>query len=592
MNTTEVQDRSYSLNALDNELTVRRIERFLNSVELRELRDDETEEELRTELVNNVLANLKLLRDEDDQEERIQYLESLRDRLNSLLSDRSGTFSREIQDSRATNRANLLIRMLPQGFIPETMLDIGVGDGSITSAIQRHYNLPKDKVFGTDIVTPREEPSFTFNLVDGSDLPFNDNSFDLITANMVLHHVDDLDGLLQEIRRVLRPNGYLVISEHDILSNMNSEDISGLTSEEWREYVSSFLDIVHLLYEVILSDPQETEPQEFEESFRRNYLSSEEWKNLLESAGFSLNQEFINRNNIMNRYIMVLSENPRSVEEYYDQRVSVPIRESRVKYLRSFNNWVKSTLIDKYGKNGRAIDFAGGRGGDLLKYIRSGTSELLLIDLSNESLRIARERYDNLSDKGNMNRLETLRGNIGNDLRQDIVRVFGNNPVDIVSIQFALQYIPESWDNLYNALDNMDYLLKSGGYVIMTIPNAELIRRRLTESTEIGNELYRIYGFTEGTDDRPPSYTFYLEDSIDNIPEYILDLQELINGVNELGWELIVNETFPDYYTSSRRTLNELKLADKMIIFDENGKFPEDNWEIVELYKVLVWRKV
>lgn len=592
MNTTEVQDRSYSLSALDNELTVRRIERFLNSVELRELRDDETEEELRTELVNNVLANLKLLRDEDDQEERIQYLESLRDRLNSLLSDRSGSFSREIQDSRATNRANLLIRMLPQDFIPETMLDIGVGDGSITSAIQRHYDLPKDKVFGTDIVTPREEPSFTFNLVDGSDLPFNDNSFDLITANMVLHHVDDLDGLLQEIRRVLRPNGYLVISEHDILSNMNSEDISGLTSEEWREYVSSFLDIVHLLYEVILSDPQETEPREFEESFRRNYLSSEEWKNLLESAGFSLNQEFINRNNIMNRYIMVLSENPRSVEEYYDQRVSVPIRESRVKYLRSFNNWVKSTLIDKYGKNGRAIDFAGGRGGDLLKYIRSGTSELLLIDLSNESLRIARERYDNLSDKGNMNKLETLHGNIGNDLRQDIVRVFGNNPVDIVSIQFALQYIPESWDNLYNALDNMDYLLKSGGYVIMTIPNAELIRRRLTESTEIGNELYRIYGFTEGTDDRPPSYTFYLEDSIDNIPEYILDLQELINGVNELGWELIVNETFPDYYTSSRRTLDELKLADKMIIFDENGKFPEDNWEIVELYEVLVWRKV
>lgn len=592
MNTTEVQDRSYSLNALDNELTVRRIERFLNSVELRELRDDETEEELRTELVNNVLANLNLLRDEDDQEERIQYLESLRDRLNSILSDRSGSFSREIQDSRANNRANLLIRMLPQGFIPETMLDIGVGDGSITSAIQRHYDLPKDKVFGTDIVTPREEPSFTFNLVDGIDLPFDDNSFDLITANMVLHHVDDLDGLLQEIRRVLRPNGYLIISEHDILSNMNSEDISGLTSEEWREYVSSFLDIVHLLYEVILSDPQETEPQEFEESFRRNYLSSEEWKNLLESAGFSLNQEFINRNNIMNRYIMVLSENPRSVEEYYDQRVSVPIRESRVKYLRSFNNWVKSTLIDKYGKNGRTIDFAGGRGGDLLKYIRSGTSELLLIDLSNESLRIARERYDNLSDKGNMNRLETLRGNIGNDLRQNIVRVFGNNPVDIVSIQFALQYIPESWDNLYNALDNMDYLLKSGGYVIMTIPNAELIRRRLTESTEIGNELYRIYGFTEGTDDRPPSYTFYLEDSIDNIPEYILDLQELINGVNELGWELIVNETFPDYYTSSRRTLDELKLADKMIIFDENGRFPEDNWEIVELYKVLVWRKV
>jgi ubiquinone/menaquinone biosynthesis C-methylase UbiE len=38
-------------------------------------------------------------------------------------------------------------------------------------------------------------------------LPFADDSFSLVTANMVIEHVKDPGKLLREIRRVLRPNG-------------------------------------------------------------------------------------------------------------------------------------------------------------------------------------------------------------------------------------------------------------------------------------------------------------------------------------------------------------------------------------------------
>lgn len=44
---------------------------------------------------------------------------------------------------------------------------------------------------------------------DGKNIPFADSSFDFVFASEVIEHVFNLDELLQEIVRVLRPNGYV-----------------------------------------------------------------------------------------------------------------------------------------------------------------------------------------------------------------------------------------------------------------------------------------------------------------------------------------------------------------------------------------------
>ena len=49
----------------------------------------------------------------------------------------------------------------------------------------------------------------------GSALPFPDNTFDDVTASLVLHYLEDWGPALAELRRVLRPGGRLIVSvEH------------------------------------------------------------------------------------------------------------------------------------------------------------------------------------------------------------------------------------------------------------------------------------------------------------------------------------------------------------------------------------------
>ncbi len=52
-----------------------------------------------------------------------------------------------------------------------------------------------------------------FLIADAQDLPFADGSFDLVVANLVLHHIAPLSPLLHEALRVLRPGGRLLCFE-------------------------------------------------------------------------------------------------------------------------------------------------------------------------------------------------------------------------------------------------------------------------------------------------------------------------------------------------------------------------------------------
>jgi ubiquinone/menaquinone biosynthesis C-methylase UbiE len=51
---------------------------------------------------------------------------------------------------------------------------------------------------------------FKFEQIDAQEIPYPDETFDIVIANSMLYHVPDRPKALREIQRVLRPGGHLV----------------------------------------------------------------------------------------------------------------------------------------------------------------------------------------------------------------------------------------------------------------------------------------------------------------------------------------------------------------------------------------------
>lgn len=63
-------------------------------------------------------------------------------------------------------------------------------------------------------------PNVTYRVVDIQNIPFEDNCFDIVIANMMLYHVPDLAKGLSEVARVLKDNGKFYCAtggEHGIM---------------------------------------------------------------------------------------------------------------------------------------------------------------------------------------------------------------------------------------------------------------------------------------------------------------------------------------------------------------------------------------
>lgn len=106
----------------------------------------------------------------------------------------------------------LNLSALPQ---PIRLLEIGTGSGGIAHYFANHTNL-RFEVTSIDVVDSRQVFDFPFQLVNGVQLPFSDQSFDVVLTNHVIEHVGERPQQLihlQEIKRVLSKTGisYLAV---------------------------------------------------------------------------------------------------------------------------------------------------------------------------------------------------------------------------------------------------------------------------------------------------------------------------------------------------------------------------------------------
>ena len=110
-------------------------------------------------------------------------------------------------------------------------LDLGCGNGkTVSTLLDMGYRVTGIDFSGTAVEMCRENfgDAARFEACDVSDLPFDDGSFDYVTAVHVLEHVDDpgMPKVASEIVRVLRPGGYLFVRSFTP-SDMRSDKRSG-----------------------------------------------------------------------------------------------------------------------------------------------------------------------------------------------------------------------------------------------------------------------------------------------------------------------------------------------------------------------------
>jgi len=91
------------------------------------------------------------------------------------------------------------------------MLDIGCATGVVTELMAKRAGV--ESVVGVDFAAvPSAVIARTLNLDSSDPLPFANATFDVVTSLETLEHVHDTDHLAREIRRVLKPEGYAVLS--------------------------------------------------------------------------------------------------------------------------------------------------------------------------------------------------------------------------------------------------------------------------------------------------------------------------------------------------------------------------------------------
>lgn len=128
-----------------------------------------------------------------------------------------------LHESFSINKEGWMTWFFKQLNLPNNIniLELGCGDGSLwvknLDKIPKGWNITltdfsqgmlKDAKKNLEKYVDR----FNFNVVDAENIPYENENFDVVIANHMLYHLNDIDRALGEINRVLKKDGYFFAS--------------------------------------------------------------------------------------------------------------------------------------------------------------------------------------------------------------------------------------------------------------------------------------------------------------------------------------------------------------------------------------------
>lgn len=315
---------------------------------------------------------------------------------------------------------------------------------------------------------------------------------------------------------------------------------------------------------------------------------------------------------------------------------------SRIVYMRNFNNWVKSTLINKYfskiqqekayGSPLNVLDMCCGKGGDLLKWRKGNVTHLICADIADVSVEQCKQRYEDIL-KRNSYESGVVPSFSAEFITADCTRVYlkekYKNPeiqLDLVSCQFAFHYCFESLPQAECMLKNASECLKPGGYFIGTIPDAyHLVSKwQRSDDNKFGNDIYNVEFLCENKTDIPlfgAKYNFQLEGVV-NCPEFLVHFPTLCKLALKFDLKLVMFERFDHYFEimkgETKSLLERMQALETYPPYHENplvgnqaqdykhaaqymqnlpghrkiGTLSESEWEVISLYAVFAFQKI
>lgn len=100
------------------------------------------------------------------------------------------------------------------------ILDVATQAGGFVGLMKEHLK-SYTEIVGVDLSEPAieaarkaiDEENVSFLVMNAEELDFEDESFDTVSISVSLHHMADVEKVLGEMKRVLRPGGHFIVME-------------------------------------------------------------------------------------------------------------------------------------------------------------------------------------------------------------------------------------------------------------------------------------------------------------------------------------------------------------------------------------------
>ena len=112
----------------------------------------------------------------------------------------------------------VLSKTLP---LPGHVLEIGTGKGRFLAALLQHasrvttidLNPAEQRLARANVAYEKPPGRVTFRIADAGNLPWKAESFDAVVSMNALHHIRNLPCVVDELIRIVRPSGKIVLAD-------------------------------------------------------------------------------------------------------------------------------------------------------------------------------------------------------------------------------------------------------------------------------------------------------------------------------------------------------------------------------------------